>query len=77
MTIQTNPEAFYPNLPVQTVVDIDRLTGIVTLSDGTTVALNSWGNSEWTQPVIETQVQLLPDASGEPYFDPEDINDIR
>jgi hypothetical protein len=58
-TIQTNPEMFNPQLPVQTVVDIDRFSGVVTLSDGTVVALNSWGDSEWSQPVIGTQVQLL------------------
>ena len=64
MTIQTNPKAFTRLLPVHTVTAIDRVTKIVTLSgsDGTSqqVALNSWGPSEDTQPVIGSQVQLLP-----------------
>jgi hypothetical protein len=64
MTIQTNPEVFNPSLPVHTVTHIDRTAGIVTLSgsDGTSlpVPLNSWGPSEWSQPVIGSKVQLLP-----------------
>ena len=64
MTIQTNPEVFNPSLPVHTVTQIDRTEGVVTLkgSDGTSlkVALNSWGDSEWSQPVVGSKVQLLP-----------------
>lgn len=65
MIIQTNPEAFSNRFPVHTVTEINRSTGAVTLSgsDGTThqVRLDSWGNMEETQPVIGSQVQLLPD----------------
>ncbi len=64
MTIQTNPEMFNPRLPVYTVTHIDRDAGIVTLrgSDGSShqARLDSWGPSEWSQPVIGSKVQLLP-----------------
>jgi hypothetical protein len=67
MIIQTNPEAFSNRFPVHTVTHIDLAAGIVTLSgtDGTTheVRLDSWGPSEVTQPVVGSQVQLLPDRS--------------
>lgn len=65
MIIQTNPEAFSERPPVHTVTDIVRAAGVVTLSgsDGISlqVALNSWGTMEATQPVVGSQVQLLPD----------------
>jgi len=65
MIIQTNPEVFSNRLSIHTVTDIDRAGGIVTLSgsDGTSleVRLDSWGPSEVTQPVVGSQVQLLPD----------------
>ena len=64
MTIQTNPEVFNPLLPVHTVTHIDKPAGVVTLtgSDGAShkVRLDSWGPSEWSQPVIGSKVQLLP-----------------
>jgi hypothetical protein len=64
MTIQTNPEAFNPSLPVHTVTHIDRKAGRVTLSgsDGTLlhVSLESWGPYEYSQPAIGTIVQLIP-----------------
>jgi len=63
MTIQTNPDVFSRVLPVHTVTNIDRSTGIVTLSgsDGSSldVRLDSWGPSEVTQPIIGSKVQLL------------------
>jgi hypothetical protein len=63
MTIQTNPEMFNPSLPVHKVTHIDRAAGSVNLngSDGTSlqVALNSWGPSEWSQPLVGSKVQLL------------------
>lgn len=63
ITIQTNPQAFSRSLPVYTVTDIDRTTGIVTLSgsDGLLkqVRLDSWGSLEETQPVVGSKVQLL------------------
>lgn len=66
MIIQTNPEAFSNRFPIHTVINIDRSTGIVTLSgsDGTShdVRLDSWGNMEETQPVVGSKVQLLPEA---------------
>ncbi len=62
--IQTDPKAFDPSLPVHTVTIIDKAAGIVTLSgsDGTSlqVTLNSWGPTEWTEPIIGSKVQLLP-----------------
>jgi len=65
MIIQTNPEAFSNRLPVHTVTNIDRLTGIVILSgsDGTQheVRLDSWGPLKETQPVVGSKVQVLPD----------------
>ena len=65
MIIQTNSEAFSRAYPVHTVADINRTTGVVTLSgsDGTSleVRLDSWGTSELTQPVVGSKVQLLPD----------------
>jgi hypothetical protein len=65
MIIQTNPEAFSNRLPVHAVTNIDRSTGVVTLSgsDGTShqVRLDSWGKMEVTQPVVGSRVQLLPD----------------
>jgi hypothetical protein len=65
MIIQTNPDVFSRILPVHTVTNIDRSTGIVTLrgSDGSSlnVRLDSWGPLEVTQPIIGSQVQLLPD----------------
>ena len=61
--IQTNPAMFGSRLPVHTVTAIDRSSGVVTLSgsDGTSVnvALNSWGNSPDTQPLVGSKVQLL------------------
>jgi hypothetical protein len=61
--IQTNSEMFSQALPVHTVTSIDRTTGIVTLSgsDGSScqVALQAWGPSEWTQPVVGVKVQIL------------------
>jgi len=64
VTIQTNPDAFNPSLPVHTVTHIDRAAGTVTLASpngtSTEVSLSSWGPSEWTQPVVGTKVQLLP-----------------
>jgi hypothetical protein len=63
MIIQTNPDVFSRVLPVHTVTNIDRSTGIVTLSgsDGSSldVRLDSWGNMEETQPVVGSKVQLL------------------
>jgi hypothetical protein len=63
MIIQTNPEMFSRVLPVHTVTNIDRSTGVVTLSgsDGSSldVRLDSWGPLEVTQPVIGSRVQLL------------------
>ena len=65
MIIQTNPDVFQKHLPVHTVTNIDRSRGIVTLSgpDGPSqeVALNSWGPSKATQPIVGSKVQLLPD----------------
>jgi hypothetical protein len=65
MIIQTNPDVFSRALPVHTVTQIDRSSGIVTLSgsDGSSldVRLDCWGSSEATQPVIGSKVQLLPD----------------
>jgi hypothetical protein len=64
MIIQTNPEMFNPLLPVHTVTQIDGDAGTVTLTgpDQTSlkVALNSWGESAWSQPVIGSKVQILP-----------------
>ena len=63
MIIQTNPDVFSRVLPVHTVTNIDRSTGIVTLSgsDGSSldVRLDSWGKMEETQPVVGSKVQLL------------------
>jgi hypothetical protein len=63
MKIQTNPEMFNRSLPVHTVTHIDKAAGIVTLSgsDGSShqVRLDSWGPSEWSQPVVGSKVQLL------------------
>jgi hypothetical protein len=63
MVIQTNPEMFSRTLPVHTVTQIDRPTGIVILSgsDGSLVdvRLDSWGPSEVSQPVMGSKVQLL------------------
>jgi len=65
MIIQTNPEVFSPRLPVHTVTEINRATGIVTLSgsDGSTnqARLDSWGPWGETQPIVGSKVQLLPD----------------
>ena len=65
--VQTNPAAFTTRFPIYTVADIDRSAGIVTLSgsDGSSVkvALNSWGNSPDTQPLVGRQVQILPDQA--------------
>lgn len=65
MIIQTNPEVFSPRLPIHTVTNIDRSTGVVTLSgsDGSThqALLDSWGPWEETQPIVGSKVQLLPD----------------
>jgi hypothetical protein len=61
--IQTNPAMFDSRLPVHTVTAIDCSNGVVILSgsDGTSVnvALNSWGDSPDTQPLIGSKVQLL------------------
>jgi hypothetical protein len=63
MIIQTNPEMFNRSLPVHTVTDINRTTGVVTLSgsDGSShqVRLDSWGPFEETQPVVGSRIQLL------------------
>ena len=63
MTIQTNPAMFNRSLPVHTVTHIDKAAGVVILSgsDGSEhqVALNSWGPSEWSQPLVGSKVQLL------------------
>jgi hypothetical protein len=63
MVIQTNPDMFSKHVPVHTVTNIDRSAGTVTLSgsDGSSldVLLSSWGNSEATQPIIGSKVQLL------------------
>jgi hypothetical protein len=65
MIIQTNPEAFSNRFPVHMVTNIDRSIGVVTLngSDGSSldVRLDSWGLSQDTQPVVGSEVQLLPD----------------
>jgi hypothetical protein len=65
MLIQANPEVFSSSLPIHTVTQIDKNTGTVTLSgsDGTSfeVPLGSWGPFECTQPLIGSQVQLLPE----------------
>jgi len=62
--IQTNPDMFDSRFPVHTVTAINRSAGVVSLSgsDGTSVdvALNSWGTSADTQPLIGSKVQLLP-----------------
>lgn len=64
MTIQTNPEMFSSKFPVYKVTHIDHAQGIVTLSgsDGSSqqVRLDSWGPYKEAQPVIGSQVQLLP-----------------
>jgi hypothetical protein len=64
MTIQTDPEMFNKSLPVHTVTGIDRSAGIVTLSgsDGSShqARPDSWGPFLETQPVVGSQVQLLP-----------------
>jgi hypothetical protein len=56
---------FSRTLSVHTVTNIDRSTGVVTLSgsDGTSldVRLDSWGPSEDYQPVVGSKVQLLPE----------------
>ena len=61
--IQTNPDMFDSRFPIYTVADIDRLNGVVALhgSDVSSldVALNSWGNSPDTQPLVGSKVQLL------------------
>jgi hypothetical protein len=61
MIIQTNPDVFSTRLPVHTVTNIDRSTGTVTDGSSLDVRLGSWGPSEITQPVVGSQVQLLPD----------------
>jgi len=61
--IQNNPAMFDSRLPIHIVTVIDHSSGLVTLngSDGSsfTVALNSWGNSPDTQPLVGSKVQLL------------------
>lgn len=61
--IQTEPAMFDSRFPVYAVTTIDRANNVVTLrgSDGTfvNVALNSWGDSPDTQPLIGSKVQLL------------------
>jgi hypothetical protein len=56
MIIQTNPEMFSRVFPVHTVTEINRATGIVSLSgsDGSThqARLDSWGPWEETQPIV-------------------------
>lgn len=68
MIIQTNPEVVSPRLPIHTVTDINRATGVVTLSgsDGSIhqARLDSWGPWEETQPVIGSRVQLLEERGG-------------
>ena len=63
MIIQTNPEMFSRVFPVHTVTNIDRSTGIVTLSgsDGSSldVRLDSWGPFEDGHPAVGSKVQLL------------------
>lgn len=62
--IQTNPAAFSNRFPVYTVMAIDRKAGTVTLStpggSPVTAMLNSWGSTPDTQPVIGSQVQIIP-----------------
>lgn len=63
--MQTNPDMFTKRFPVHTVTAIDGRAGTVVLngSDGlsVTVALNSWGNTPDTWPVVGSQIQILPD----------------
>lgn len=70
MIIQSNPAIFVSHLPVYSVTVIDRITRIVTLvgSDGTSldVPLNLWGDIIAAQPLVGSQVQVLP---GKPLTD--------
>ena len=64
--IQTNPQMFSRLLPVHTVTSIDRTAGIVILigSDGSShkVRLDSWGPFIEAQPLVGSQVRLLPSS---------------
>lgn len=62
--IQTDPAMFSRAYPVYTVTDIDKATGVVSLSgsDGSSqqVRLDSWGPYPEGHPVVGSKVQLLP-----------------
>jgi hypothetical protein len=60
MTIQTEPAMFDPKLPIHTLTNIDREAGVVTLSNGIQVRLDSWGHIEAAQPLVGSKVQVLP-----------------